>query len=274
MSALLGRIPSAVGYQPTLADRHGRAAGADHLDQQGLDHLGAGDLRARRRLDRPGAGDLVRPPRRDDDAQPRDLRARHLSGGRPARLRPAACSPRRSSARSITRPPAPSRRRCSATRACRTSSPSSAWTSFSEEDKLTVSRARKIQRFLSQPFHVAEVFTGIPGKFVQVEDTVRSFKAVVERRVRPPAGSRLLHGRRHRGSGRQGREAGAGGVSPGRRPAPRRLRQRRLPVVRQAGQRGQPDALPRQGRRLLQHRLPRQVRSGDAAFDAKIEGKQ
>src|SRR5205809_5710531 len=50
---------------------------------------------------------------------------------------------------------------------------------LSEEDKLTVSRARKIQRFLSQPFHVAEVFTGIPGKFVQVEDTVRSFKAVV-----------------------------------------------------------------------------------------------
>src|SRR5947199_758979 len=51
---------------------------------------------------------------------------------------------------------------------------------LSEEDKLTVSRARKIQRFLSQPFHVAEVFTGIPGKFVQVEDTVRSFKAVVD----------------------------------------------------------------------------------------------
>ncbi|MEO6153671.1 MAG: F0F1 ATP synthase subunit beta, partial [Croceibacterium sp.] len=51
---------------------------------------------------------------------------------------------------------------------------------LSEEDKLTVARARKIQRFLSQPFHVAEVFTNIPGKFVQVEDTVASFKAVVE----------------------------------------------------------------------------------------------
>ena len=50
---------------------------------------------------------------------------------------------------------------------------------LSEEDKLTVARARKIQRFLSQPFHVAEVFTGIPGKFVQIEDTIRSFKAVV-----------------------------------------------------------------------------------------------
>jgi F-type H+/Na+-transporting ATPase subunit beta len=50
---------------------------------------------------------------------------------------------------------------------------------LSEEDKLTVARARKIQRFLSQPFHVAEVFTGIPGAFVQIEDTIRSFKAVV-----------------------------------------------------------------------------------------------
>jgi F-type H+-transporting ATPase subunit beta len=51
---------------------------------------------------------------------------------------------------------------------------------LSEDDKLVVSRARKIERFLSQPFHVAEVFTGISGKFVQIEDTVRSFKEVVE----------------------------------------------------------------------------------------------
>jgi F-type H+-transporting ATPase subunit beta len=50
---------------------------------------------------------------------------------------------------------------------------------LSEEDKLTVARARKIQRFLSQPFHVAEVFTGFPGIFVPVADTIRSFKAIV-----------------------------------------------------------------------------------------------
>ncbi|MFV2092631.1 MAG: F0F1 ATP synthase subunit beta, partial [Hyphomicrobiales bacterium] len=50
---------------------------------------------------------------------------------------------------------------------------------LSEEDKMTVSRARKIERFLSQPFHVAEVFTGFPGKFVGLKDTIRSFKAVV-----------------------------------------------------------------------------------------------
>src|SRR6201993_4071349 len=49
---------------------------------------------------------------------------------------------------------------------------------LSEEDKLVVARARKIQRFLSQPFHVAEVFTGFPGKLVPVADTVRSFKAI------------------------------------------------------------------------------------------------
>ncbi len=50
---------------------------------------------------------------------------------------------------------------------------------LSEEDKLVVARARKIQRFLSQPFHVAEVFTGFPGKLVAVADTIRSFKAIV-----------------------------------------------------------------------------------------------
>ncbi len=49
---------------------------------------------------------------------------------------------------------------------------------LSEDDKLVVARARKIQRFLSQPFHVAEVFTGFPGVFVPVADTIRSFKAI------------------------------------------------------------------------------------------------
>jgi F-type H+/Na+-transporting ATPase subunit beta len=50
---------------------------------------------------------------------------------------------------------------------------------LSEEDKQTVSRARKLQRFLSQPFHVAEAFTGMKGVYVQLEDTIRSFKAIV-----------------------------------------------------------------------------------------------
>ncbi|MBK1695968.1 F0F1 ATP synthase subunit beta [Rhodovibrio salinarum] len=51
---------------------------------------------------------------------------------------------------------------------------------LSEEDKLTVARARKIQRFLSQPFHVAEVFTGLPGKLVAVEDTIKGFKGICQ----------------------------------------------------------------------------------------------
>lgn len=48
---------------------------------------------------------------------------------------------------------------------------------LSEEDKLTVARARKIERFLSQPFHVAETFTGKPGKYVSLRDTIKGFRA-------------------------------------------------------------------------------------------------
>ena len=51
---------------------------------------------------------------------------------------------------------------------------------LSEDDKVTVGRARKLQRFFSQPFHVAEQFTGRPGRYVQLEDTVRGFKRVVD----------------------------------------------------------------------------------------------
>jgi F-type H+-transporting ATPase subunit beta len=51
---------------------------------------------------------------------------------------------------------------------------------LSEEDKLVVSRARKVQRFLSQPFFVAEQFTGMPGKYVRLTDTVRSFREIVD----------------------------------------------------------------------------------------------
>ena len=51
---------------------------------------------------------------------------------------------------------------------------------LSEDDKLTVSRARKIQRFLSQPFFVAQQFTGLEGKYVPIADTIRGFKEIVE----------------------------------------------------------------------------------------------
>jgi len=51
---------------------------------------------------------------------------------------------------------------------------------LSPEDKNTVSRARKIQRFLSQPFFVAEIFTGTPGKYVPLKETIRGFKEIIE----------------------------------------------------------------------------------------------
>ena len=50
---------------------------------------------------------------------------------------------------------------------------------LSDEDKVTVARARRIQKFLSQPFHVAEQFIGTPGRYVKLEDTIRSFKAII-----------------------------------------------------------------------------------------------
>ena len=74
-----GRLPADPGH------RDGRPAGADHLDHQGLHHLGAGHLRARRRPDRPGAGHGLRAPRRAGRALARDLGARHLPRRGPAR---------------------------------------------------------------------------------------------------------------------------------------------------------------------------------------------
>jgi F-type H+-transporting ATPase subunit beta len=53
---------------------------------------------------------------------------------------------------------------------------------LSDDDKLTVSRARKIQRFFSQPFYVAEQFTGYKGKYVKIEDTIKGFRDIVEGR--------------------------------------------------------------------------------------------
>jgi len=51
---------------------------------------------------------------------------------------------------------------------------------LSDEDKVTVTRARRIQRFLSQPFHVAETFTGMNGKYVKIEDSIRGFKEICD----------------------------------------------------------------------------------------------
>ena len=174
--------PHALGRRlpADAADRDGRAAGAHHLDQEGLDHLGAGDLRARRRLHRPGAGDRVRPPRRDHHPLAPDRRARHLPRGRSARLDLAHPRPAR-------------RRRGALQRGARRAAGAAALQgpaghhrdprhgrALARTTSSSVARARKIQRFLSQPFHVAEQFTGIPGKYVQLKDTIRSFKQIVD----------------------------------------------------------------------------------------------
>ena len=76
---------------------------------------------------------------------------------------------------------------------------------LSEDDKLIVARARRIERFLSQPFHVAEVFTGSPGIFVPIADTVRSFKAIIDGQYDHLPESGVLHGRNDRGRGEEGR---------------------------------------------------------------------
>ena len=78
---------------------------------------------------------------------------------------------------------------------------------LSEEDKLTVYRARKIQRFLSQPFNVAKVFTGQDGKIVPLKDTIRGFKAIIAGEYDSPARAGLLHDRRHRRGGRKSQDA-------------------------------------------------------------------
>ena len=161
-------------------DRHGRAAGAHHHDHQGLGHLGAGDLRAGRRSDRSGAGDLVRASRRDDRAVALDRREGHLSGGRSARLRPRACSRRMIVGEEHYDVARQVQQILQRYKALQDIIAILGMDELSEEDKLTVARARKIERFLSQPFHVAEVFTGSPGVFVELADTIRGFKGLCE----------------------------------------------------------------------------------------------
>ena len=123
--------PDAVrGGLPADAGRgNGPPAGAHHVDQDRLDHVDPGRVRAGGRPDRPVARDHLRPPRRDRRAVARHRVARHLPGGRPARLDVAPGRPARRSARSTTTTARACRRRCSATRSCATSSRSSAWTS-------------------------------------------------------------------------------------------------------------------------------------------------
>ena len=105
VSTLLGRMPSRRGLPADAGRRDGRAAGADHLGPGPGHHLDAGDLRAGRRLHRPGAGHHVRPPGRDHQPRAVDLGQGHLPGRGPAGVLLADPRARSSSAPSTTRSP-------------------------------------------------------------------------------------------------------------------------------------------------------------------------
>ena len=177
VSALLGRMPSAVGYQPTLATEMGDLQERITSTTQGLDHLGAGDLRARRRPHRPGAGHRVRAPRRDGRALARDLGARHLPRRGPARQLVSRILDPQFIGERHYKVAIGVQRILQRYKELQDIIAILGMDELSEEDKLIVGRARRIQRFLSQPFFVAEQFTGIPGKYVKLEDTIASLRA-------------------------------------------------------------------------------------------------
>ncbi len=178
VSALLGRIPSAVGYQPTLATDMGAL-------QERITSTNKGSITSVQAIYVP-ADDLTDPAPATSfahlDATTVLSRAISELGIYPA------VDPLDSTSR-VLEPRVVGQEHYDTARAVQSLLQRYkslqdiiailGMDELSEEDKLTVARARKIQRFLSQPFHVAEVFTGIPGKFVAIEDTVTSFKAIV-----------------------------------------------------------------------------------------------
>jgi F-type H+-transporting ATPase subunit beta len=179
VSALLGRIPSAVGYQPTLSTDMGAL-------QERITSTNKGSITSVQAVYVP-ADDLTDPAPATSfahlDATTNLNRAISELGIYPA-VDPLDSTSRLLEPRVVGQEHYDTARAVQSTlqkyKSLQDIIAILGMDELSEEDKLTVQRARKIQRFLSQPFHVAEVFTGISGKFVQLEDTIRSFKAVVE----------------------------------------------------------------------------------------------
>ena len=164
MSALLGRIPSAVGYQPTLSTEMGAL-------QERITSTNKGSITSVQAIYVP-ADDLTDPAPATAfahlDATTVLSRALTEIGIYPA-VDPldstsTLLDPQRRRRSATTTSPARCRRSSRSTRTCRTSSPSSAWTSSARTTSSSSSRARKIQRFLSQPFFVASQFTGRRGQ--------------------------------------------------------------------------------------------------------------
>jgi len=179
VSALLGRIPSAVGYQPTLSTDMGAL-------QERITSTTKGSITSVQAIYVP-ADDLTDPAPATSfahlDATTTLNRAISELGIYPA-VDPLDSTSRVLEPRIVGAEHYETARRVQETlqkyKSLQDIIAILGMDELSEEDKVTVARARKIQRFLSQPFHVAEVFTGISGKFVQLEDTVKSFKAVVD----------------------------------------------------------------------------------------------
>jgi len=177
VSALLGRIPSAVGYQPTLATDMGAL-------QERITTTHKGSITSVQAIYVP-ADDLTDPAPATSfahlDATTVLNRAISEKGIYPA-VDPLDSTSRMLDPRIIGEEHYRTARQVQEIlqryKALQDIIAILGMDELSEEDKLTVARARKIERFLSQPFHVAEVFTGFPGVLVSLEDTIRSFKAV------------------------------------------------------------------------------------------------
>jgi F-type H+-transporting ATPase subunit beta len=178
VSALLGRMPSAVGYQPTLAEEMGRL-------QERITSTKVGSITSIQAVYVP-ADDLTDPSPATTFAHldatvvlSRDIAALGIY---------PAVDPLDSTSRQVD-PNVVGEEHYNTTRAVqavlqrykelRDIIAILGMDELSPEDKLAVARARKIQRFLSQPFHVAEVFTGSPGKYVPLKETIRGFKMIV-----------------------------------------------------------------------------------------------
>ena len=177
VSALLGRIPSAVGYQPTLATDMGAL-------QERITSTNKGSITSVQAIYVP-ADDLTDPAPATSFAH---LDATTVLSRQIAELGIyPAVDPLDSTSRSLDprvvgdehyQVARETQRILQTYKSLQDIIAILGMDELSEEDKLVVARARKIQRFLSQPFHVAEVFTGFPGVFVPVADTIRSFKAI------------------------------------------------------------------------------------------------
>ena len=179
VSALLGRMPSAVGYQPTLAEEMGRL-------QERITSTKTGSITSIQAVYVP-ADDYTDPSPATTFAHldstvalSRDIAS---LGIYPA-VDPLASTSRQLDPNVIGQEHYDVARRVQGTlqryKELKDIIAILGMDELSEEDKATVSRARKVERFFSQPFHVAEVFTGSPGKYVSLKDTIRGFKMIVD----------------------------------------------------------------------------------------------